>query len=427
MTAQGDVLPVRRTGIDPGAPEFRWIAGILLALFAAYQAAYLAILAVRGGAEPIGDAYYLWLWAKFLAGHHAAQIYDPAALRAAFAAYGVPPSEAYPFAYPPTLMAILAPFGALPYSAARALATGASLLLYLWAAVGRDWRSPLILAALLAPMTTLTIVAGQTGFLSAALLVGGFRLAPSRPVLAGILFGLLTYKPQLGLLVPVALVSARLWRPFAAAAATALLLVLVTSLGFGWEVWPRWAAALAGFSRQFAAEAGGLRHLMPTVAAGLADMGVGRAAAMLVQGLVSGAAAAAVWVCFRRGATPLAVAALLTGTFLATPYALVYDMPVVTIAVLWLVADRCRRGEAIPLGETVIVLLALFFPCAMLAPGLHVPLGAVALALLFGHIVRRARQAGREERAALAAAACGVSSPRRSTSGQSANPRRAIT
>jgi hypothetical protein len=100
----------------------------------------------------------------------------------------------------------------LPLVPAYVIAIGATLGLYLWATVGRGWFSPLTAAALVAPTTTITAVAGQAGFLCAALLVGGFRLAAGRPIAAGILFGLATYKPQMGILVPVALISARLWR-----------------------------------------------------------------------------------------------------------------------------------------------------------------------------------------------------------------------
>ena len=74
------------------------------------------------------------------------------------------------------------------------------------------------LSALLAPASLINLLYGQNGFLTAALLVGGIRLAPSRPLSGGVLLGLLAYKPQFGLVVVVALVAARLWRAIFAAA-----------------------------------------------------------------------------------------------------------------------------------------------------------------------------------------------------------------
>ena len=58
----------------------------------------------------------------------------------------------------------------------------------------------MVATLLLAPTTTICLVAGQSGFLLAALLVGGLQLVARRPILAGILFGSLTYKPQFGVL-----------------------------------------------------------------------------------------------------------------------------------------------------------------------------------------------------------------------------------
>ncbi len=48
---------------------------------------------------------------------------------------------------------------------------------------------------------------GQNGFLSAALLAGATHHLDKRPAVAGVCFGLLAYKPQLGLAVPLALAA----------------------------------------------------------------------------------------------------------------------------------------------------------------------------------------------------------------------------
>jgi len=376
-------------GWRAGSREFRWAIGIVLALLAGYQLAYFVIIATRPSPDPAGDAFYVWIWAKFLISHPAVEIYDQATLKAFQVAHGMNPQAADPFVFPPTIMLVLAPLGALPYRVAYGLAIAASLLFYLWATVGREWRSPALLAALVAPTTTLTIVAGQTGFLSGALMIGGLRLATRQPVLGGVLLGLLTYKPQLGLLVPVALASAGLWRTVAAASLTVLALVLVTSAAFGWNIWPDWVFATSAFSGQFAIEAAELRHLMPTVWAGLLQAGLGPRAAWAGQAVATLAAAAVVWFCFRRGATPLAIAALLVGVFLATPYAFVYDMPVVATAVIWVVVERCRSGGTFQLGEASLLLLGMSLPAVMLAKAIPIPIGAVCLALLFGSIARR--------------------------------------
>ncbi len=226
----------------PASDKFRLLAGVLLVLSATYGATFLAVAITRGWPAGFGDSFSLWSWGRFVDDHAAAEIYDPAVLRSAQLALGMDPGASYPFGYPPSFLLVLWPLGHLSGAVSCAALIAVGLPLYLWASVGRNWRSPALLAALAAPTTAIGMVSVQTSFLAAALLVGGLRLAAGYPLAGGALLGLLTFKPQLGLLVPVALVAARLWRTIASAAATAMLLVTVTSLLFGGAIWPSWVA-----------------------------------------------------------------------------------------------------------------------------------------------------------------------------------------
>lgn len=375
----------------PGSGKFRLLAGILLTLSAAYGIAYVGIALSRGWPAGFGDSFALWSWGRFAATHAAATIYDPAVLRSAQLALGMDPGASWPFAYPPSFLLIVWPLGKLSGWLAFIVLMGVSLPLYLWATLGHDWRLSGLFAALAAPTTAIALVSGQSGLLAAALLAGGLRLAADRPLAAGVLLGLLTYKPQLGLLVPVALVAAGLWRALAAAAAMAVLLVVVTTLLFGVAVWPAWAAALPAFSRQFAAESSEILHLMPTVLAALLQHGVAPAAAQPAQWAMSAAAAAAGWVMFRAGPSPLAAAGLLIAALLATPYAFVYDMPILATAIIWLVAERRRANTAFGTGEVLVMMLALLAPMALAAGRSSFPLAPLALILLLLVVVRAAR------------------------------------
>ena len=75
-----------------------------------------------------------------------------------------------------------------------------------------------------------------------AVFVAIFRFMDARPLVAGILLGALTVKPQLGLLFPLMLILTGRWMVFAAAAATALALAGMTALLFGTEVWEDYLA-----------------------------------------------------------------------------------------------------------------------------------------------------------------------------------------
>jgi hypothetical protein len=376
----------------PASDKFRLLAGIFLALFAAYGATYLAVAAARGWPGGFGDSFALWSFGRFVGDHAAATIYDPTTLRSAQLALGMDPGASYPFPYPPSFLLVVWPLGRLPGGVACAALALVSLPLYLWATVGRNWWSPALIAALAAPTTAIAIVSGQTGFLAAALLAGGIRLAAPNPVAGGVLLGLLTYKPQLGLLVPVALVASRLWHTFAIAGLTAIILVALTSILFGGAVWPSWAASLPGFSRQFAAESSQIVHLMPTVLAALLQVGVAPAMAQLVQGAVTAAAAAIVWTLFRSGPRQLAGAGLLVAALLATPYAFVYDMPFLATAVIWVVVERHRAGDALGTGEVLVMVSAMIAPITLAAGTSKFPLASLSLMLLLGVIMRRSRR-----------------------------------
>ena len=240
----------------PGGGKFRLLAGILLTLFAVYGFAYLAISVTRGWPRGFGDLFALWSWGRFIGEHPAVEIYDPALLRSAQLALGMDSHSSYPFAYPPSYLPVLWALGQLSGPVAFVLLMAASLPLYLWATLGRKWRPAALLAALVAPTTVIGIVSGQSGLVAAALFAGGLRLAADRPATAGVALGLLSYKPQLGLLIPVALVASRRWRTLGAAAATAIFMIIATSALFGPAIWPRWAAAIPAFSRQVGAEGG---------------------------------------------------------------------------------------------------------------------------------------------------------------------------
>lgn len=401
--------PAAKNGAPQGwrsdSRRFRVIAGALLILFAAYAVVFFGITAHRLRLHPASNDFFaLWSTARFAVDHPAADVYDAARLRAGLLALGMGWQSDYPFPYPPFFLFALRPLDTLPFLPAYLIAIGTTLAFYLWATVGREWRRTMTLAALVAPTTTLALVAGQAGLLAAALLIGGCRLLFDRlPIAAGVLFGLLSFKPQLGLLVPVALIAAGEWRAIAAAAATIFLLVAASAVAFGGDVWVTWAAALAPYAGEFASAsaAGRLGHLMPTVTAAARQLGASPPLADIAQFAAAALAAGAVWHCFRRGPTPLAAAALFVATFVATPHALVYDMPPIATAVLWLIAEPRRGGTAaVPSSfattEVLIMLAAMLAPIALVAGPAGPPIAVAALALLFLLVVRRHRSMARQ-------------------------------
>ncbi len=359
------------------------LIAVLAGIFTSYLGIYLLVTLHRGERYPFGDFFALWSYAKIALSQSAATLYDPKALHAAQVALGMPPGQENPFPYPPSFILCLRPLAPLAYVPAYLSWIGASLALYVRTMAERPGRAISIAIALLAPTTAIMLVAGQSGFLAAALVLGGFRLVNTRPILAGVLFGLLTYKPQLGLLVPIALIAAGSWRAIAAACLTAAALVIVTSAAFGWSIWANWLHELPVYSRQFDAGAVGY-NLMPTLTANLQMLGASLTVARSAQAVAAIGVAVVVWRAFCGGVTPRAVNLLLAGTFLATPHAFVYDLPMFTGAISGFIAEGLRGDGAFSLGEIGVLVLGLAFPALMMWAGPHVPLSTFAELLVFG-------------------------------------------
>jgi hypothetical protein len=271
---------------------------------------------------------------------------------------------------------VAAPFGFLPYRLALALWTilGAAALFLAARQCLRDNRAALFVFA--APAALFALMSGQSSFFTTALLIGGFALIEKRPVVAGLLFGLLSLKPQLALLLPVLLIAGRHWRALASAAATALMLIGATVALYGVAVWRDYIAfglpaqnAVLVHTEILATEA------MPTVFMNLHRLGLGYGAAMAVQIVFAIAAAVCVYRTWRRPGDPaLKTALFFAASAAATPYLMPYDTLPLAFAGLWLLG---RNLVADARGD-LIVKLAWWLPFLQMALG-HISIPGPAL------------------------------------------------
>jgi len=204
---------------------------------------------------------------------------------------------------------------------------------------------------------------------------------------------LLAYKPQLGVLVPIALAAAGLWRCIAAAFITAAGIALAASALFGWHIWADWLAYLPSYADQFDRESTQIRYLMPTLTATLQTMGVSPSIIRPLQAALATASAVWIWRACRDGITPRAVLVIACGSLLATPHAFVYDLPLLTGAVLLFGHDRASTARGLVSSEVAALVLALVFPALMAHLGHRVPLGLPCLALLAAALIAAAKPA----------------------------------
>ncbi len=363
---------------QPGERGSVWFCAVVAGVFA-----FFAIEAVRTdiagyGPLPFTDFFGIWSYARLVLHHSAARLYDPVWLHQAQVALGMLPGAEMPFPYPPTFLLLVWPIGLLPFWAAYVVWVGGSLCLCLLATcLGARGMVGSVATTLLAPTTAVCVVAGQGGFLLAALLVGGLRLLERRPLLAGVLFGLLTFKPQFGLLLPVALVAAGRWRCIAAAGATtAALLVLDTSV-FGCAIWPAWWRSLPAYAEMFD-RATAENRTIPTVLGNIQALGLSHGVAQGGQAAAALLAAVAVWFAWRRPG-PFAVPVLLAATCLATPHAFLYDLPMLSAAVILFTRHRLRAEGSLPPHEVAVLAVVLAMPVVVVMQAPAAPVSSVTI------------------------------------------------
>jgi alpha-1,2-mannosyltransferase len=256
------------------------------------------------------------------------------------------------------------------------------------AASGMTWDW--LLLALAFPAVLINVGHGQNGFLTAALLGAALVKLDRAPLVAGVLFGLLAYKPQFGLMIPVVLMASGRWRCFAAAAATVLLLTVATTLAFGPHVWQAFLASTR-FTRVVALEQGDTGwYKIQSLFAWARMWGAPVPYAYALQGaLVIALGAALIWLWRSAASYPLKAAALCLGAILATPYSFDYDMVALAPAMAFLVADGFARG----FGAWEKTVLAALWLSPLLARSIaHVtliPLGVPAMLAIFVLLLQR--------------------------------------
>ncbi len=288
----------------------------------------------------------------------------------------------YGWHYPPPFLFVAAALALLPYLAAAllwlagTLAAAAAALRF----VLRDRAG--IFVALGFPAAIWNVTAGQNGFLTAALIGGTLAALERRPALAGVLLGLLTYKPQFGLLFPLALIADRRWLTIATAAAVASGIAAASWLVFGsasWQAFFHWLPITSHrVLGQGVADFDRLQSLYGLMRA----HGGGETLALAAQSAGSIAAAVGiVWLWRSRAPFDLKAAALAAATLVATPYVYMYDVTVLAVAVGFLLHYALERGftAAETCGLAAGAALILVFPYIRTQTGLAAVLIVLAL------------------------------------------------
>ncbi len=306
-------------------------------------------IAVLGAQPPGVDWSPLWAAARVPPGH-ASGLYDFARITRAQAPLIGLVSGLRPFVYPPSALPVFAPFAPLPVLPSYVLWTAATGAFYLAAASGlsrRWWMLPLM------PPVILVALTGQTSFLLGGMMILGLLLLDRRPVWAGLILGLATaIKPQICVLVPIALIVAQNWRAlFGWGGGGAAMLLLSLAL-FGWGAWADWLAALPRFQALF-------RDSPMLVDAAVTPYALAQRSGIAgwpVFAIATMLALAAIWATFRRECDPAdRLIALAGGALLLSPYAMNYELALLAPAIV-------AKARHTPLGAALLLAFGLSVP-----------------------------------------------------------------
>jgi hypothetical protein len=367
---------------------------LTIALLAALYPITLVGWGLMGGSAgdvPFGSDFITFWAASHLALlGEAAAAFDTARIVAAETLAVPANTRVFLWHYPPSFQLVILPLALLPHLAAYflwILTTLGGLALVVRRVAPTPYALPLLLTF---SGTFLNFFHGQNGFLTAALFGGGLLLLRERPVLAGLLLGLMSYKPQFGLLIPIVLICGRHWTAFAAATLSTLTLAAASWAVLGGEAWIAFWKNLP-VVQEILAQGRLPWPKIPSVFVSLRTLGLTTDAAYTGQGMAAVFVAVTVaWIWRQQPASRLAIAALIAGTPLMSPYVFDYDLALLAVPIAILAWDGVERGWQ-P-GEREILVLAFFTPAlvSILGHTTTLQLGPLLLLALFAMTIRRA-------------------------------------
>lgn len=288
------------------------------------------------------DFLSFWMAAKQVIAGYPAVPYDIGAFIDLQEAYNEP-GKFFTFFYPPTYLLLIVPLGFLSSIAAYVVfqSVCAVALAIVLKKIARHWLAIFFVAG--TPAGYMTLMNGQNGFLTAFLFGAGLlSLKDGRPVLAGLFIGLLTIKPQLGLLIPFALVASRYWTAFLSAAATTLAFAAASWLALGTETW---AAFIEQIPAAQVALTGGyipIHHFASVFGTIFGAGGAVEMATMVQTALGVALICVVIWIWHGPYDFEVKAAILLAASTLVSPFILVYDLALLSLAIAFLASLRDR-------------------------------------------------------------------------------------
>jgi hypothetical protein len=386
---------------DAGWLNAKRIRAYSLILFAMNVLGFAAWIGLSHGlidhsGKPLGTDFMSFYAASKLAlTGHAAQAWDPYAHQAAQDAIFGRQLGYWAFFYPPAYLLICTPLALLPYGLSLCVwlagTTAAAVLL------ARQWlkqQAPGIIIGLIPllafPALWINIGNGQNAALTTAFFLGGCLLLDRRPVIAGLILGLLIIKPQLGLALPFVLIASGRWKTVFAAGMSALGLSLAAWLLVGTEGYLAFLHN-SGLARttleQGLVSPARMQSLFAALMLWKSPLWLAYGAQIL---LALGVIASACFIIRRYRPDHFGLSALMVAaTLLMSPFMLDYDLLLSAIPLGWLIMSGLKDGFRPWEKITALAVFILPLFARSLALNLHLPLAPLVLLVFYVMVARR--------------------------------------
>lgn len=295
------------------------------------------------------------------------------------------------FFYPPVFWLVCAPLAHLGFYEADALwATGGLIFFTLLVQqLCGSWRHLWLLLGFVPVLKNVAV--GENAFFSASLIGFGLLSVQTRPVLAGILFGALCYKPHFLLPIGIFLLAGQHWRTLITMAATITALCTLSALLFGWQSWIDYFRIVVPHAEYMFAHQGFSYGLQITPFSSIRMLGGSIALSNFMQIITAGFASLAIIAAARR-TNPDIQAAIVTASFpLIASVMLDYDLCITGLAILFLYR-AARASTYLPYEKTMMAAMyVLPYLILFLRTKHHMPLDPLIPTLFIITLLARLR------------------------------------
>ncbi len=294
----------------------------------------------------VTDFMSYWTAGRLALQGHAFAAYDPHLRHAAeIATVGHPFKDVLGWWYPPLFLFVAAALACLPYAFSLNVLNDVTLLLHAGVTATIARRGQAFFLATATPWGIFGMIHGQNHFLTASIVGGVLLTMERRPAICGILLGLLSYKPQLGVLFPIALAFGGYWRAFGWACAGTAFWTLLSGLVFGFDTFAPFLHGLSSVGREVLVTNPAYLPNLQSLYGFARCLNIPEGIAWTMQACLSLACATVVALLWRsKAAFEIKAAGLATAIPLASAYIQAYDLTLLTVALSFLYRHRSFDG-----------------------------------------------------------------------------------